>query len=64
MLVGVADQGVNFVSATYAQDLIGVYEVTFDLPDSVATGNDVNFVVAAILNDNPVYSNGSKLPIR
>jgi uncharacterized protein (TIGR03437 family) len=64
ILVGVADQGVNFVSANYAQDIIGVYEVTFDVPANAPTGNDVNFVVAAILNDNPVFSNGSKLPIQ
>ena len=64
MVVGVADQGVNLVSAIYAQDLVGVYEVTFDVPSSALTGNDVNFSVAAILNDNPVFSNPSKLPIQ
>src|SRR5262249_51140113 len=63
IVVGVADQGVTFISATYAPDLIGVYVVTFDLPNSVPSG-DVNFSVAAVLNDNPVYSNGSKFPVQ
>jgi len=63
IVVGVADQGVNFVSAIYAPDLIGVYVVTFDVPGGAPSGN-VNFSVAAVLNDNPVYSNGSKFPIQ
>jgi uncharacterized protein (TIGR03437 family) len=63
VIVGVADQGVNFVSAVYAPDLIGVYVVTFDMPASVPAG-DANFSVAAVLNDNPVYSNPSKFPVQ
>ena len=64
MVVGVGDQGVNFVSAIYAQDMVGVYDVTFDVPASGPSGNDVNFAVAAVLNDTPVFSNPSKLPIQ
>ena len=58
IIVGVADQGVNLVSTIYAQDLVGVYIVTFDAPTGGSTG-DVNFSVAAVLNDNPVFSNPS-----
>ncbi|HTM49069.1 MAG TPA: hypothetical protein VL285_10325 [Bryobacteraceae bacterium] len=63
IIVGVADQGVNFVSAIYASDVIGVYLVTFDVPSNAPSG-DVTFSIAAILNENPTYSNPSMFRVQ
>lgn len=64
IIVGVADAGVNIDSAVYSPDLIGVWIVTFHVPVDAPTGNNLNFAVAAILNDSPVFGNPSKIPIQ
>jgi uncharacterized protein (TIGR03437 family) len=64
IIVGVNNEGVNVVSAIYAPDLIGVYVVTFDVQSNVPSGSDINFAVAAVLNDVLTFGNGSKIPIQ
>ncbi len=52
------------VSSIYATDTIGVYLVTFDVPDTVSTGPDVEFAVTTILGDQTITGKTSKLPIQ
>jgi len=62
LIVGVNDQGVRFVSATYAPGMIGVYWVAFEIPLDTTPGLFRNFSIAA---ENPtgelVFSNGSSI---
>jgi uncharacterized protein (TIGR03437 family) len=64
VLMGVADEGVIPDSVVYAPNLIGVWIVTFEVPADAPSGNNLNFAVAAILNDSPQYGNASKIPIQ
>lgn len=62
MIVGVNDQGVRIVSATYAPGMIGVYWVAFEIPLDATPGVFRNFAIAA---ENPtgelLFSNGSTI---
>jgi uncharacterized protein (TIGR03437 family) len=62
VVVGVNNGGVPVVSARYARDLIGLYEVAFDVPADVPAGN-LNFVIAVYQNGNLVFSNPSTIPV-
>ena len=64
IVVGVGNVGVQVMSAIYAQYLIGVYAVTFEVPTSVVPGRDVAFAVAASINDQLVFGNPSKLVVQ
>ncbi len=63
VIVGVADEGVTVNNAVYAQNLIGVWILTFNVPADAPPGNNLDFAVAAVLNDTPQYGNPSKIPI-
>jgi uncharacterized protein (TIGR03437 family) len=52
------------VSSIFATDTIGVYLVTFDLPDTVGSGPDVEFAVSTILGDQTISGKTSQLPIQ
>ncbi|MFN0107133.1 MAG: Ig-like domain-containing protein [Bryobacteraceae bacterium] len=62
LVVGVNDQGVRIVSAMYAQGMIGVYWLAFEIPLDTTPGLYRNFAIAA---ENPggelVFSNGSAI---
>jgi uncharacterized protein (TIGR03437 family) len=47
LVVGVNDQGVRIVSATYATGMIGVYWLAFEIPLDATPGVFRNFAVAA-----------------
>jgi uncharacterized protein (TIGR03437 family) len=64
LIIGVADEGVPVISAVYAPNLVGVWILTFKVPADAPTGNNVNFAVAVVLNDSPVYGNPSKIPVQ
>jgi uncharacterized protein (TIGR03437 family) len=64
ILLGINNGGVTPLSVIYAQDLIGVYIITFDVPGDLPSGSDINFAVAAILNDNLIFGNPSKIPVQ
>ncbi|HWC00347.1 MAG TPA: hypothetical protein VG672_26750, partial [Bryobacteraceae bacterium] len=64
IVVGVNNAGVRVVNAKYAENLIGIYEVDFQVPSDTATGNDVPFAVAVTQGNNLVFGNGSALPIQ
>jgi uncharacterized protein (TIGR03437 family) len=62
LVVGINDQGVRIVSATYAAGMIGVYWVGFELPLEATPGVFRNFAMAA---ESPtgelVFGNGSTI---
>ena len=64
IIVGVNDQGVAVTSAVYAQDLIGVYIVSFVVPSDAPSGKDIDFALAVNLNGNLLFSNPSHLPVQ
>ncbi len=64
VILGIADGGVNVDNAVYAQNMIGVWILTFRVPAGAPTGNNLSFAVAAVLNDSPTYGNPSKIPIQ
>lgn len=59
VIVGLNDAGVRLISAEYAQNLVGVYIVTFQVPDDAATGDNRHLAVAA--GDPAVFAPGSLL---
>lgn len=63
IIVGVANNGVRVVSAKYARDLIGVYEVAFVVPNDAPTGSQ-NLAIAVVQAGAPVFGNGSAIPIQ
>jgi adhesin/invasin len=66
IIVGVNNAGARLISARAAIDVVGVYEVNFQVPSDAATGNDIAFSVAInASNDTQTrFSNPSKLPIQ
>ncbi|MDX1983522.1 MAG: hypothetical protein SFV51_24835, partial [Bryobacteraceae bacterium] len=62
--VGVNNQGVPVLSAEYAQNLIGVYVVTFQIPADSGTGTALNLAVAADPGSGNVFGNGSTIAVR
>lgn len=68
VIIGVANAGVQVISATYARNLIGVYEVTFTipspLPNGVPPGANVPFALALAQGSQAVFGNGSLISVR
>lgn len=66
VLVGLNDAGVDIISAQYAQNLIGMYLVTFRVPADTATGPTRNIVVAVTdpSTGQLIFTNGSNIAIR
>ena len=64
VIVGVNNGGVRVVQVKYAHNLIGVWEVQFEVPANAAGGNDAPFAVVVVTPDNHVkFSQGSAMPI-
>jgi uncharacterized protein (TIGR03437 family) len=65
VIVGVNNGGARVVTSRAAPNLIGVYEVAFQVPSDAPSGNDVILSVAvnAPGDSQTRFSNGSKLPI-
>ena len=59
-------EGALVTGARYAPDLIGVYEVAFQIPFDAATGNNVTFSMSIIPAGSTVVSNslGSKIIVQ
>jgi len=58
-------EGVRVSTARVAPDLIGVFEIPFQVPSDAATGNNVSFSVGVIPigGSTPIYSATAKIPI-
>jgi uncharacterized protein (TIGR03437 family) len=64
IIVGFNNEGVRLVSAVYAQNMVGVYEVTMELPPTGQTGNERPIAVVVVRpNGQFVYGNGSVIPV-
>jgi uncharacterized protein (TIGR03437 family) len=65
VIVGINDAGVQTISAEYAQNLIGVYVVTFQVPADTTPGLTRNFGVGVdVGGGNIIFANGSTIAIR
>ena len=66
VIVGVANSGTPVFTSRVSPNLIGVNEVSFQVPANATTGNDVVLSVAVnVPNDSQTrFSNASKLPIQ
>lgn len=62
LIVGVNNQGVRIVSASYATGMIGIYWIGFEIPNDATPGTFINFSIAA---ESPtgqlVFSNPSTI---
>jgi len=65
VIVGVNNAGARLISARLAPNLIGVYEVVFQVPNDAPAGNDVVFSVGinAVGDTQTRYSAGTRIPI-
>ena len=66
IIVGVNNSGARVITSRVSPSLIGVFEITFQVPSDAPTGNDVVLSVAvnAVGDTQTRFSNGSKLPIQ
>ena len=66
IIVGVNNSGARVITSRVSPSLIGVFEITFQVPSDAPTGNDVvlNVAVNAVGETQTRFSNGSKLPIQ
>jgi uncharacterized protein (TIGR03437 family) len=65
VIVGVNNAGARLISARLAPNLIGVYEVAFEVPTDAPAGNNVVFSVGVNLSTDTQtrFSAGTTLPI-
>jgi uncharacterized protein (TIGR03437 family) len=61
LVVGVNDSGVRLVSATYANGMVGVYWVGFQIPEDATPGLFRSFAVAAEGPNGLIFGNGSRI---
>ena len=64
LVIGVNNAGVQVTKATYASDLIGVYEVSFVVPSDAPSGDSIPLAIAVSVNGNLVFGNGSLIAIQ
>jgi hypothetical protein len=48
VIVGVNGAGANLISANLSPDIIGAYEVAFQVPSSVASGTNAGFSIGVL----------------
>jgi uncharacterized protein (TIGR03437 family) len=64
VVVGVNNAGVRVVSAKYAEHLIGIYEVAFEVPADTPDGDDIPLAIAIVQGADLVFGNPSAIPVR
>jgi uncharacterized protein (TIGR03437 family) len=66
VIVGVNNAGARVVNSRLSPNLIGVYEIDFQVPSDAPSSNDIVLSVAvnAPGDSQTRFSNGSKLPVR
>ena len=66
VIVGLAGSGVPVVSAEYAQNMIGVFVVAFQIPDNAPTGREVTLSMGVVVavGQPLAYSNTVKIAIQ
>jgi uncharacterized protein (TIGR03437 family) len=63
IILGVANAGVPVVSAQLSPDLVGVYLVSFQIPSTTPSGNQV-FSVGVSVGGQNYYSAGAAIPVQ
>jgi uncharacterized protein (TIGR03437 family) len=64
LIIGVNHRGAPLVSARYAAGMIGVEEITFQIPTDVPASTDIPLSVGVVVNGGTVYSNKSSVPVQ
>jgi uncharacterized protein (TIGR03437 family) len=64
LIAGVNYQGAPILAEHYAEGMIGVEEITFRVPQNVASSDHVPLQVGVVLGRKTVYSNTTTLPVR
>jgi len=67
VVLGVNNSGLVLLSAQYAYGMVGVYELTFQMPAQAPTGNDVPFEIFQCADtqcDKVVYGNPTTIPLQ
>jgi len=65
VIVGLANAGVRVVSAEYAQNMIGVYVITFEVPSDTRTGAEIPLDLVVELPDGSrAQAPGSRIAIQ
>jgi uncharacterized protein (TIGR03437 family) len=64
LIVGIDHHGAPLLSAHYAEGMIGVEEIKVQVPQNVASSDEVPLQVGVVLGRKMVYSNESWLPVR
>ena len=63
LIIGVNHRGAPLISAHYAEGMIGVVDVTFQIPREVPAGLDIPLSVGVVIGERTVYSNKSSVPV-
>ena len=63
LVIGLANAGVPLISAQLSPDLVGVYQVSFQVPSSAPSGNQV-FSVGVSSGGQTYYSAGTGIPVQ
>ena len=64
VIVGVDNAGVKVISVKYARNLVGVWEVQFEVPASAKTGSNLPFAVGIPVSGGHAYSQASDIAIQ
>ena len=64
LLVGVDNSGALILSAKYAADMVGVYEVDFQVPANAVAGNSLPFALVVVQGTQAIFGNASLIPIQ
>jgi uncharacterized protein (TIGR03437 family) len=64
VIVGVDDKGARVLSAQLLPGSIGIYVVTFEVPNEAVPGSARNFVIAVDVGGSSVFSNGTFIAIQ
>jgi len=64
LIVGFHAQAVTLISATPAAGMVGVEEVTFQIPANAPSGPDIPLSLAVVVDGKAVHSNKSSLPVQ
>jgi uncharacterized protein (TIGR03437 family) len=62
-IVGINDSGIPVLKVIYAHDLVGIYDVSFVVPQDAPTG-DIRLGFAVVINGQFTFAQGSLIPIQ
>ena len=63
LIIGVNHHGAPLIEARAAEGMVGVVDITFQIPTDVPPGADIPLSVGVVVDGRTVYSNKSRLPV-